>query len=126
MIATGRASDADSDEALATIAYLSAAFLGPVVPLAVYLLRRRRSEFLRRHVAQGLNIALTCLLYMVSGAIIGGLLSISSAVTAFAIMVPLAVAGWIVTAAQLLLAGAAASRGEYYPVPSWLCSRLVR
>ena len=40
--------DGDSDTMPATFGYLGAIFLGPVIPLAVYVLRSRRSTFMPR------------------------------------------------------------------------------
>src|SRR2546430_9873159 len=42
-----RVGDGDSDIMSATFGYLGAIFLGPVIPLAVYLLRSRRSSLPR-------------------------------------------------------------------------------
>ncbi|HEU5385768.1 MAG TPA: hypothetical protein VFV73_07685 [Streptosporangiaceae bacterium] len=41
----------DRDISSATFGYLGAIVLGPVVPVAVYLFRSRRSPFLRYHAA---------------------------------------------------------------------------
>src|SRR5260370_23738211 len=37
------------DERLATLSYLSVPFLGPVVPLGLYLIKKRASAYVRRH-----------------------------------------------------------------------------
>jgi uncharacterized Tic20 family protein len=116
----------DTVERWATLSYLGAIFVVPVVPLAVYLGRRHRSAFLRGHAAQALNVALTCLLYAVSGAIIGALLSFDNPNDALLIMVPVATIGWLVMLTQLVRAAAAASRGEFRRLPSWICTPMVR
>jgi hypothetical protein len=115
-----------SEKLWATLAYLGVAFLGPFVPLVVYLRMRHRSAFLRWHLVQALNIALTCLLYAVSGAIIGGLLSFANANDALLIMGPVAGAGWLVMLAYLAANAAAASRGKSRQAPSWICTPLVK
>jgi hypothetical protein len=116
----------DNEELWATLGYLGAIFLGPIIPLWMYLRMRRRSAFLRRHTAQALNIALTCLLYAVSGAIVGGLLAFANANDALLIMGPVAAAGWLVMLAHLVLNAATASRGGFRQTPSWICTPLVR
>ena len=55
--------DGDGDISPATFGYLGAIFLGPVIPLAVYLLRSRRSAFMRYHAAAAVNLSLTAALY---------------------------------------------------------------
>ena len=47
---------ADGDATSATFGYLGAIFLGPVIPLAVYVLRSRRSPFMRYHAAAAVNL----------------------------------------------------------------------
>jgi len=58
-----RVGNGDSDMVSATFGYLGALVLGPVIPLAVYLLRSRRSPFMRYHAAAALNLSLTAALY---------------------------------------------------------------
>ena len=116
----------DSEELWATLSYLGAIFLGPFVPLGMYLSMRHRSVFLRCHITQALNITLTCLLYAVSGTIIGGLLAFDNVNDALLIMGPVAAAGWLVMLAHLVLNAAAASRGDFRRAPSWICAPLVR
>jgi uncharacterized Tic20 family protein len=123
----GLASDpADTEELWATLGYLGAIFLGPFVPLGMYLSMRHRSAFLRRHTTQALNITLTCLLYAISGTIIGALLAFGNANDALLIMGPVAAAGWLVMLTHLVLNAAAASRGDFRPTPSWICTPLVK
>src|SRR2546429_3892901 len=72
------ARDGDSDIMSATFGYLGAIFLGPVIPLAVYLLRSRRSSFMRYHAATAVNLSLTAALYGLCCLILGGLLLLDS------------------------------------------------
>ena len=115
-----------TDELRASLSYAGVIVLGPVVPLVVYLSARHGSDFVRRHAAQALNVALTWLLYAVSGAIIGGLLSFSTARGALLVTVPLAVIGWLIMATYLVLAATAASQGGFRKLPAWVCSVLVK
>jgi uncharacterized Tic20 family protein len=117
---------ADTEELWATLGYLGAIFLGPVIPLGMYLSMRHRSAFLRCHTTQALNITLTCLLYAVSGTIIGALLAFDNTNDALLIMGPVAAAGWLVMLTYLVLGAAAASRGDFRPAPSWICTPLVK
>ena len=115
-----------TDESLAALSYAGVIILGPVVPLLVLLGVRHGSAFVRRHAAQALNVALTWLLYAVSGAIVGALLSFSTVRAALLVMVPLAVTGWLVMATYLVLAAAAARKGGFRQLPGWVCSTLVK
>jgi len=112
-------------ESLAALSYAGVIVTGPVVPLAIYLRARHGSQFVRRHAAQALNVALTWLLYAVSGAIVGALLSFSTARAALLVMIPLAVIGWLVMATYLVVAAAAAREGGFRQIPAWVCSTLV-
>jgi uncharacterized protein len=114
------------DERLATLSYLGVPFLGPLVPLAVYLFKGRASAFARSHSAQALNLSVTALLYGVCALILGTMLALDSIVVALIVVVPLAVALWLITLGYVIVAGSAANRGDYYPVPGWLCATIVR
>jgi uncharacterized membrane protein len=136
MIVTGKAPEGQrslppglptaADRTLGAAGYFGAVIIVPVVPLAVYLARRRTSPFVRWHAAQALNVTLTALLYAISGTIVGVLLSFDSAVAALAVMVPLATIGWLVLVAHLVRGAAAARRGGFRQIPAWLCSPLVK
>jgi uncharacterized Tic20 family protein len=115
-----------TEESRSALSYAGVIVLGPVVPLAVCLSARHGSPFVRRHAVQALNVALTWLLYAVSGAIAGGLLAFASVRSALLVMVPIAVIGWLVMAAYLVLAATAASAGGFRQLPSWVCSVLVK
>lgn len=114
------------DERLATLGYLGVPFLGPLVPLAVYLLRGRASAYVRGHSAQALNLSITALLYGVCALILGAMLALDNIVAALVVGVPVAVALWLITLGYVIVAGSAANRGDYYPVPAWLCATIVR
>jgi uncharacterized Tic20 family protein len=115
-----------AEERLSALSYLGAIVLGPLVPLVVYLARRRRSPFVRRHAAQALNVALTGLLYALSGTIVGVLLAFDSGKAALAVMVPIAAIGWLIILAHLVRGAAAARRGDFRQIPAWICSPLVK
>jgi uncharacterized Tic20 family protein len=115
-----------AEEAFAMASYLGAIILVPVVPLLVYLVARYTSQFVRWHAATALNIALTALLYAVSGTIIGVMLAFDSWIVALAIMVPVAVVGWGVAIAQLVRCANAARYGEWREVPAWICAPIVK
>jgi uncharacterized Tic20 family protein len=114
------------DERLATLSYLGVPFLGPLVPLGVYLIKGRASAYVRSHSAQALNLSITVLLYTVCALILGTMLALDSIVVALVVVVPLAVALWLITLGYVIVAGSAANRGDYYPVPTWLCATIVR
>jgi len=113
------------DERLATLSYLGVPFLGPLVPLAIYLFKGRSSAYTRRHAAQALNLSITTLLFAICVLILGTMLALDSIVVALIIAVPLAVALWLVTLAYVIVAGSSASRGDYYSIPSWICASIA-
>ena len=115
-----------AEETLSALAYLGAVVLGPLVPLVVYLARRRTSWYVRWHAAQALNVSLTGLLYAVSGAIVGVLLAFDSPKAALIVMVPIATIAWLIIAVHLVRGAVTASRGDMYSIPSWICSPLVK
>jgi uncharacterized protein len=114
------------DERLATLSYLGVPFLGPLVPLILYLLKGRASGYVRSHSAQALNLSITALLYAVCDLILGTMLALDSVVVALIVVLPVAVALWLITLGYVIVAGSAANRGDYYPVPAWLCATIVR
>jgi uncharacterized Tic20 family protein len=119
------AQPAGTGERWAMISYLGVPFLAFVPPLLVYLIKFRSSPFARLHATQALNLSLTVLLYSLCAVIVGGLLALDSVAAALVLMVPVLAALWLVTLAYLILAATAASRGEGYRLPHWLCATLV-
>ena len=122
---------ARSEQKLARLGYLLAIFpglilFGQVAPLVIYLSRRQSSAFVRCHAAQALNVTLTFLLYALSAAIAGLLLSLDSPVAALAVVSPIALAGWAITAHQLTRGASAADHGEFVEIPHWICTPFVR
>lgn len=109
------------DEQWATLGYLGAVFFWLLPPLVVYLARRKTSAFIRAHAAQSFNLILTGTLFALSVAIVGALLSLDSPQVSLVLMVPLLCALWIVVLVYLLRAAIAASRGEFYEIPAWIC-----
>ncbi|HYX59217.1 MAG TPA: DUF4870 domain-containing protein [Streptosporangiaceae bacterium] len=123
--AAGEGAARDSDISSATFGYLGAIVLGPVVPVAVYLFRSRRSPFLRYHAAAAVNLSLTAALYALCCLILGGLLALDSITVALLVALPVAVAIWASMLRYLIRGLCAASRGEEYQVPDWICAHIV-
>jgi uncharacterized Tic20 family protein len=121
---TARAARAGAQWAM--LAYLTVPFFGFLVPLAVYLMSRRRSQWLRAHAAQAVNVWLTGILYGLSALIIGAVLTLDSTHVALAVVVPLVIALWLTTVAFLVRAAGRARRGQTYTFPRWLCTPMVR
>ena len=119
-------SSARRGQLLGTLCYAGVIFLGPVVPLIVRLTGRGASPFVRQHATQALNVALTCLLYAVSGSIIGALLALDNVKAALIIMLPSAAIGWLIMVVHLVRGAVAAGRGGFRQIPAWICSPLVR
>lgn len=108
-----------------TFGYLGAIFLGPVIPLIVYLIKARKSPFLRYHAAAAVNLSLSCLLYAVCCVILGGLLALDSITAALVIALSLAFGIWVTMLTYLVRGVIAANRGEPYDIPQWICARIV-
>jgi uncharacterized Tic20 family protein len=122
----GRAGTAEpGEERLAALSYLSVPFLGPLVPLAVYVIKRGRSRYVRRQSAQALNLSLTALLYTLCALIAGAMLALDSLTVALFAVVPVAAALWLVTLVYVLLAASRAGRGGYFKIPAWLCASIL-
>ena len=119
------APDSDREISSATFGYLGAIFLGPVIPLAVYALRSRRSPFMRYHAAAAVNLSLTATLYGLCCLILGGLLLLDSVTVALIVALPVALVIWVATLRYLIRGAVAANRGERSEAPNWICAHIV-
>ena len=116
---------ADGDATSATFGYLGAIFLGPVIPLAVYAIRSRRSPFLRYHAVAAVNLSLTAALYGLCCLILGGLLLLDSVTVALVVALPVGLVIWISALRYLIRGAIAANRGERSEAPDWICAHIV-
>lgn len=116
----------DADVTWATSGYLGAIFLGPVIPLFIYVIKRKRSPFMRYHAAMALNLSLTWTLYAVCCVIIGGLLVLDSLTVALAVVLPIAFVLWLVMLKYLIRGVGAANRAERYAVPGWISAQIAK
>ena len=110
----------------AMFGYLAAIFLGPVIPLVMYLIGRRRSSFRRFHAATALNLSLTGLLYGFCCLILAGLLLLDSVTVALVVAIPVALIIWLTVLKYLIRGIGAANRGERYEVPAWICAQIAK
>ena len=108
------------DRLWAASSYVAAIVFWLAAPLAVFLTRGRRSEFVRRHAVQAFRLTLTVTLFAISGLIVAGLLAVDSPLDALYIMGPVGFVFAVVVLWYLMRAAAAARRGQFYLVPSWL------
>jgi uncharacterized Tic20 family protein len=115
----------DGDVTSATFGYLGAIFLGPVIPLAVYAIRARRSPFLRYHAVAAVNLSLTAALYGLCCLILGGLLMLDSVTVALIVALPVGLVIWVSTLRYLIRGAIAANRGERSEAPDWICAHIV-
>lgn len=115
----------DRNVTAATFGYLGAIFLGPVIPLIVYLSVARRSPVARYHAATAVNLSLTFLLYAVCCAILGGLLALDNITAALIFGLGLIWLFWLSMLRYLIRGVIAASRGEKNEIPGWICARIV-
>lgn len=114
------------NERWAAVSYAAALCGWLIAPLAVYLTVGRRSEFVRQHAAQAFRFTLAVTLFAVSGGIVAAMLALNSPMYALLIMGPLMFAFWLVALGYLVRAARAARRGDFYPLPSWICVRTHR
>jgi uncharacterized Tic20 family protein len=115
----------DGDATFATFGYLGAIVLGPVIPLALYAARSRRSPFLRYHAATAVNLSLTALLYGLCCLILGGLLALDSITVALVVALPAGLVIWVSMLRYLIRGAISANRGERCEVPDWICAHIV-
>jgi uncharacterized Tic20 family protein len=120
-----RVRDGDSDIMSATFGYLGAIVLGPVIPLAVYAARSRRSLFMRYHAATAVNLSLTAALYGLCCLILGGLLLLDSITVALVVALPVGLAVWASMLRYLIRGVISANRGERCEMPDWICAHIV-
>ena len=120
-----RVRDGDSDIMPATFGYLGAIVLGPVIPLVIYVVRSRRSPFLRYHAATAVNLSLTATLYGLCCLILGGLLALDSITVALVVALPVGLVIWASMLRYLIRGAISASRGERGEMPDWICAHIV-
>lgn len=96
-------------------AWVALAFVGPLV---IWLIRRDQGDaFAEHHAKEALNFNLSMLVYLVGGAIIGGILTVVTLGIGLIVLAPVALAlvvGWVVLT---ILAAVKASNGEGYRYP---------
>ena len=110
----------------AKFGYLAAIFSGPLIPLGMYVINRRRSPFLRFHAAMALNLSLTGLLYAVCCLILCGLLMLDTLTVALAVVIPVGFAIWLSVVRYLIRGIGAANRGERHDAPGWICAQIAK
>jgi uncharacterized Tic20 family protein len=110
----------------ATLGYVGAIFTGPLIPLVMYVIGRRRSPFPRFHAAMALNLSLTGLLYEVCCLILCGLLLLDTLTVALVVTIPVGFGIWLSVVKYLIRGIGAANRGERYDVPAWICARIAK
>ena len=116
----------DTEVKLATLGYLGAMILGPVIPLILYAAGVKTRPFLRYHVVRALNLSVTGLLYGLCCLILGGLLLLDSLTVALVVAVPIGFGIWVTVLRYLIRGLGAANRGERYQVPGWICAQIVK
>ena len=110
----------------AMLCYLTVPLFGFVVPLLVYVRAGRGARWARAHAAQALNVWITVLLYDLSALIMGTMLALDSPQIALIVFAPLVLGLWLAMLILLIRAATAASQGEEYTFPRWICSPIVR
>ena len=106
--------------------YLAAICLGPLIPLVLYMIGRRRSPFRRFHAAMALNLSLTGLLYALCCLILCGMLLLDSLTAALVVVIPVALVLWLTVLKHMIRGIGAAHRGERYEPPAWICAPIAK
>ena len=86
----------------------------------------RRQPGSWRPAGRALNLTVTGLLYGLCCLILGGLLLLDSLTVALVVAVPIALVLWLTVLRYLIRGFGAASRGERYEVPGWICAQIVK
>jgi uncharacterized Tic20 family protein len=115
-----------AEERSAVFGYLGAIVTGPIIPLVMYVIGRRRSPFLRFHTAMALNLSLTGLLYGLCCLILCGLLLLDTFTVALVVTIPVGFGIWLSVVKYLIRGIGAVNRGERYDVPAWICARIAK
>ena len=110
----------------AMFGYLAAIFLGPLIPLVIYMIGRRSSPFRRFHAATALILSLTGLLYALCCLILCGMLLLDSLTVALVVTIPVALVIWLSVLKYLIRGIGAANRGDRYEVPAWICAQIAK
>jgi uncharacterized Tic20 family protein len=122
---TGLPGVTEAEAKSATFGYLGAIFTGPVIPLVMYAIGRRRSPFRRFHAATALNLSLTGLLYGVCCLILCGMLLLDSRTAALVVVIPIAAGIWLSVLRYLIRGIGAAKRRTEYDIPAWICAKIA-
>ena len=115
----------DADATWAMLGYLGAIFLGPLVALPIFWLRRNKSQFMRYHSARAVNLSVTVLLYVICCAILGAMLALDTIALGLTVSLLLVFLLWLAMLKYLIRGVGAAQRGEPYEVPGWICAEIV-
>jgi uncharacterized Tic20 family protein len=94
--------------------------MGFLCPLAIWLIFRARSEFVRRHALESLNFQLSLLIY----GIVAAILVLITFGLGVLIVLPLVAIGAVAALVVIIRATMAASDGRDYRYP--LCLRMVK
>jgi uncharacterized Tic20 family protein len=116
----------DDDRLWAMVAYLGVIFFAFLPPLAIYVLKRGESPYVRFHAAQALNLWITAVLYSLSFGIIGAILALDTVATGVVVGVTLITATGLVLLIHAVLAAVAANRGTLYRIAGWICVPMVK
>jgi uncharacterized Tic20 family protein len=116
----------EPEELLAVLSYLGVIFFSFVPALVIYLAKGRSSGYLRYHAARAVNVSVAVILFDLSAAIAGAVLSLDTARVALTVIVPLATVLWLTIVVFLVRAAVAAARGVQYELPGWLSVRVLK
>lgn len=92
--------------------------VGLIAPLVVYLTKKDESAFLKAHSIEGLNFAITQMIYYFANLIV--FTFIAGAILGFPfgfLTIPIQ---FVVVLISVIMAGMAANRGEYYKYPNFM------
>jgi len=102
----------------ALLGHLGQFLIGIFAPLIVYLVKKDESAFLRHHGAQGLNLGITQLIYLVFNLVL-------SVLTLGLWLIPTFVVG-VMQLVLLIMAAVAGNRGEWYRFPTFMAWPMIK
>ena len=86
-------------------------------PLAVYLIYKDRSLFVRRHAAASLNFQIMLLIVSIVGVVVGFIVTIATLGFGLFVLVPFLLVLWIGSIILQIMGAVAANRGQEFRYP---------
>lgn len=122
-----RRGPSQDDRIIAAFAYAGQLVARLAAPIAIYVIARRGSAYVRHHGAQGINAGITMIVVMVGSFLLGvvGVAGFEAPGLLF-VLVPLLIAYQLVILGYLVVASVRAYQGVRYEYPFWIAVPFLR